>query len=56
MPVEFEKFGIECEINDELEDLADVEKVKSKMYISTSHDLSHTVKWRLQDSMLLDFT
>ena len=36
--LEFEKFGIECEINDELEDLADAEKVKSKMYISTSHD------------------
>ena len=33
--LEFEKFGLECEINDELEDLADAEKVKSKMYTST---------------------
>ena len=28
--LEFERFGVECEINDELEDLAEAQKVKHK--------------------------
>ena len=36
--LEFEKFGVECEINDELEDLAEAEKVKSKTIITGLYD------------------
>ena len=36
--LEFERFGVECEINEELDDLAEAEKVKSKKYTSTSND------------------